>query len=39
MKYSLDKDKILLSVDKGEYINKALLETAKNNPKLWAGAH
>ena len=31
MKYSLDKDKILLSVDKGEYVNKALLETAKNN--------
>ena len=31
MKYSLDKDKILLSVDKGEYVNRALLETAKNN--------
>ena len=31
MKYSLDKDKILLSVNKGEYVNKALLETAKNN--------
>ena len=31
MKYSLDKDKILLSVDKGEYVNKALLETAKKN--------
>ena len=31
MKYWLDKDKILLSVNKGEYVNKALLETAKNN--------
>jgi predicted DNA-binding protein with PD1-like motif len=31
MKYNLDKDKILLSVDKGEYVNKSLLKIANNN--------
>ena len=31
MKYNLDKDKILLSIDKGEYVNKSLLKIANNN--------
>ena len=31
MKYTIDKDKILLSVDKGERVNKSLLEVAKEN--------
>jgi len=31
VKYNLDKDKILLSIDKGEYVNKSLLKIANNN--------
>jgi len=35
MKYTIDKDKILLSVDKGERVNKSLLEVAKENNMIF----
>ena len=31
MKYIVDKNKILLSISKGEYVNNSLLQTAKEN--------